>query len=145
MRFAVIMQHADMAYHGQRAYKGPTISLFSGGWYRWFQKKIYWSLILSTKKSCKEIPAIQWLCMSGKNILSPEVWGKQKFLRKPMKSPIPWSKSNGRPLVTCRKSCYRLKLRLRHQSLIVHSRSKLVHVYSLLDDECNTAGRLGTF
>ena len=25
MRFAVIMQHANMAYHVQRAYKGPTI------------------------------------------------------------------------------------------------------------------------
>ena len=31
-----------------------------------------------------------------------------------------------------RKSCYRLILRLRHLSLIVHSRSKLVHVYWLL-------------
>ena len=34
---------------------------------------------------------------------------------------------------------------MRHQSLIVHSRSKVVHVYSLLHDEWNTAGRLGTF
>ena len=40
---------------------------------------------------------------------------------------------------------YRLILCLRHQSLIVHSRSKVVHVYSLLHDEWNTAGRLGTF
>ena len=31
-----------------------------------------------------------------------------------------------------RKSCYRPILRLRHLSLIVHSRSKLVHVYWLL-------------
>ena len=69
---------------------------------------------------------------------------EKKSLRK--KSPIPWSKSNGRLLITCRKSCYCLILRLRHQSLIVHySWSKLVHVYSLLHDECNTAGRLGTF
>ena len=43
-------------------------------------KKIY---ILQTdfegKKSCKEISDIQlqWLCMSGKNILSPEVEMKQ--------------------------------------------------------------------
>ena len=57
-----------------------------------------------------------------------------------MKSPILWSKSNGRPLITCRKSCYCLILRLRRQSLIVRSRSKLVHVYSPLHDECNTAG-----
>ena len=31
MRFAVIMQHANMAYHVQRAYKGPTIWLLRGG------------------------------------------------------------------------------------------------------------------
>ena len=72
-------------------------------------------------------------------------FGGKKFLRKPMKSLILWSKSNGRPLITCIKSCYYLILPLRHQSLIVHSRCKLVHVYSLLHDECNTAGRLGTF
>lgn len=29
------------------------------------------------KKSCKEIPEIQWLCMSGKRILSPEIWKKK--------------------------------------------------------------------
>ena len=34
-----------------------------------------------------------------------------------------------------RKSCYRPIQRLRHQSLIVHSRSKLVHVYSLMYDD----------
>ena len=39
------------------------------------------------KKSCKEIPATQWLCMSAKNILSPEVSGK--------KIPPPPQKSNG--------------------------------------------------
>ena len=33
-----------------------------------------------------------------------------------------------------RKSCYPCILRLRHQSLIVHSRSKLVHVHLLYDD-----------
>ena len=31
MRFAVIMQHANMAYHVQRAYKEPTIWLLRGG------------------------------------------------------------------------------------------------------------------
>ena len=135
MRFAVIMQHADMAYHGQRAYKGPTISLFRGG-----------GLVKKKEKNILKSDFEHKKVLQGNTChTSPEVWGKQKFLRKPMKSPIPWSKSNGRPPVTCRKSCYRLTLRLRHQSLIVHSRSKLVHVYSLLDDECNTAGRLGTF
>ena len=38
-------------------------------------------------------------------------------------------------IMTCRKSCYRLILRLRYKSLIVHSRSKLVQVYSLLYDD----------
>ena len=33
-----------------------------------------------------------------------------------------------------RKSCYPCILRLRHQSLIVHSRSKVVHVHLLYDD-----------
>ena len=47
--------------------------------------------------------------------------------------------------ITCRKSCYCLILRWRHQNLMVHSRSKLVHVYSLLHDECNTAGRLARY
>ena len=66
--------------------------------------------------------------------------------------------------ITCRKSCYCLILRWRHQSSIVHSRSKLIHVYLLLYDDitaceygdlvlgecgtgahgqCKTAGRLG--
>ena len=31
MRFAIIMQHDTMAYHVQRAYKGPTIWLLRGG------------------------------------------------------------------------------------------------------------------
>ena len=31
MCFAVIMQHANMAYHVQRAYKGPTIWLLRKG------------------------------------------------------------------------------------------------------------------
>ena len=59
MCFSVIMQHANMVYHVQRAYKGPDHLTFEEGGYRWFQKNISWSLILSRKKSCKEIPAIQ--------------------------------------------------------------------------------------
>ena len=47
--------------------------------------------------------------------------------------------------ITWRKSCYCLILRWRHQSLIVHSRSKVIHVYSLLHYECNTAGRLARY
>ena len=52
MRFAIIMLHDTMAYHVQRAYKGPTIWLLraGGGGYGWFQKKTSWSLILSTRK-----------------------------------------------------------------------------------------------
>ena len=43
-------------------------------------------------------------------------------------------------IITCnrarvRKSCYRLILRLRHHILIVHSRSTLVNVYSLLYED----------
>ena len=145
MFFAVIMQHANMAYHVQRAYKGPTIWLLSGGggggvvgigdlgkkypevWF-WAQKSL----------ARKYLPYNSFVCQ-GKTFYYQRFGGK-KFLCKLMKSPIPWSKSNGRPVVTCRKSCYCLILRLRHQSLIVRSRSMLVHVYSLLHDECNTAG-----
>jgi len=51
------------------------------------------------KKSCKEIPAIQWLCMSGKKILSPEVCEKNSYAKQithiPLKSqmvgPLPIS------------------------------------------------------
>ena len=144
MRFALIMQHANMAYRVQRAYKGSIIWLLSRGWYRWFQKKISWSLIWVQKSLLRKyLPYNSFVCQ-GKTFYHQRFGGK-KILRKPIKSPIRWSKSNGRPLITCRKSCYRLILRLRHQSLIVHSRSKLVHVYLLLHDECNTAGRLGTF
>ena len=52
MHFAIIMQYANMAYHVQRAYKGPTIWLLrgGGGGYGWFQKKTSWSMILSTRK-----------------------------------------------------------------------------------------------
>ena len=62
MCFAVIMQHAYMAYHVQRADKGPTIWLLRAGGEedgRGDLRKKYPGLILTTKKSCKEIPAIQ--------------------------------------------------------------------------------------
>ena len=36
MRLAIIMQHANMAYHVQRAYKRPTIWLLREGRYGWF-------------------------------------------------------------------------------------------------------------
>ena len=127
MRFALIMQHANMAYRVQRAYKGSITWLLSRGWYRWFQKKISWSLIWVQKSLVRKyLPYNSFVCQ-GKTFYHQRFGGK-KILRKPIKSPIRWSKSNGRPLITCRKPCYRLILRLRHQSLIVHSRSKLVHV-----------------
>ena len=71
--------------------------------------------------------------------------GSQSRLIAPPPKSIPRLKSNGWPLITCRKSYYRLILCLRHQSLIVHSRSKVIHVYSLLHDEWNTAGRLARY
>ena len=33
--------------------------------------------ISNEKTSCKEIPSIKWLCMSGEKIPSPEVSGKK--------------------------------------------------------------------
>ena len=51
-----------------------------------FKKTIFCRLISSKKTSCKEIPATQWLCMSAKNILSPEVSGKKIPLPPPFKS-----------------------------------------------------------
>ena len=82
MCFAVIMQHANMAYHVQRAYKGPTIWLLSGGggvvgigdlgkkypevWF-WAQKSL----------ARKYLPYNSFVCQ-GKNILwLREVWGKK--------------------------------------------------------------------
>ena len=45
------------------------------------KKKISRRLISSETKSCKEIPAIQWVCMSpAKKILSPEVCKKKNGL-----------------------------------------------------------------
>ena len=139
MRFAVIMQHANMAYHVQRAYKGPTIWLLrgGGGGIGDSRKKTSWSLILSTRKILQGNTCHRIALYVRENYSITRGSGKKNSYANP--------KSNGRSLITCRKSCYRLILGLRHQSLIVHSRSKLVHVYSLLHDECNTAGRLGTF
>ena len=146
MWFAVIMQHADVAYHVQRAYMGADHLTFKGGgvvqviWEKDIMRSDLEHKKVLQGNTCHTIA----LNVREKHFITRGFGGK-KFLCKPMKSPIPWSKSNGRPLITCRKSCYCLILRLQHQSLIVHSRSKLVHVYSLLHDECNTAGRLGTF
>ena len=77
MCLAVIMQHANMACHVQRAYKGPTIWLLRGGGGIGDLRKNTLKSDFKHKTSCKEIPAIQWLCMSGKNILLPGVWGKK--------------------------------------------------------------------
>ena len=143
MRFAIIMQHANMAYHVQRVYKGPTIWLWGGGggWYGWFQKK---KNILKSDFEHKEnlarkyLPYNSFVCQ-GK-IFYHQRFGEKKFLRRPIRSPRPRWKSNGRPLITCRKSGYRLILRLRHQSLIVHSRSKLATARRVQHRR-----RLGTF
>ena len=76
-----------------------------------FRKKISRRLISSKKKSCKEIHAIQWVCMSSaKKILSPEVC-KKKFLRK-SNHPYPPQKSNGLPLTQTRVMVF-LKLTYR--------------------------------
>ena len=66
MRFAVIMQHATIAYHVQRAYKGPTIWLLKeeegggdGGGIGDFRKKYSEVWFWAQKSLEKEIPAIQ--------------------------------------------------------------------------------------
>ena len=57
--------------------RGRTFDFWKGG-YGWFQKKkMSCRLSSREKKSCKEIPEIQWLCMSGERILSPEIWKKK--------------------------------------------------------------------
>ena len=56
--------------------RGWTFDFWKGG-YGWFQKKNIVQTEFERKKSCKEIPEIQWLCMSGKRILSPEIWKKK--------------------------------------------------------------------
>ena len=128
MCLAVIMQHANMACHVQRAYKGPTIWLLRGGGGIGDLRKNTLKSDFKHKKSLarKYLPYNGFVCQ-GKTFYYQGFGGK-KFLRKPMKSPIPWSKSSGQALITCRKSFYCLILRLWHQSLIVHSLSKLVHV-----------------
>ena len=125
MRFAIILQHAYMAYHVQRAERGRPFDFWGGG------RRRVWVIsennILKTDLE-QILQGNTWHTIAlyvREEILSPEVWGKK--------------------ILTPRKSYYRLILRLRHQSLIVHSRSKVVHVYSLLHDEWITAGRLGTF
>ena len=147
MRFAVIMQHATIAYHVQRAYKGPTIWLLKGeeggdgGGIGDFRKK-YSEVWFWAQKSLarKYLPYNSFVYCQGKTFYHQRFGGKNSYAN-PWNHPYP----NDRPLITCRKSCYRLILRLRDQSLIVHYRSKLIHVYSLLHDEHNTVGRLGTF
>ena len=48
------------------------------GEYGSFQKKKIIVQISNEKTSCKEIPSIKWLCMSGEKIPSAEVSGKKK-------------------------------------------------------------------
>ena len=50
-----------------------------------FRKKKVIVQISNEKTSCKEIPSIKKLCMSGKKIPSPEVSGKKNsfFFNKP--------------------------------------------------------------
>ena len=96
MSFAVIMQHANMAYHVQRAYKGPTIWLLSWGgggvveviWEKNIVKSDFEHKKVLQGNTCHTIA----LYVRGKTFYDYERFGGKKFLRKPMKSPIPWSK-----------------------------------------------------
>ena len=135
MRLAIILQHANMAYHVQRAYKEPTIWLLRGG------GGVVWvipekNILIGMKSDFEHKKNLARKCSLPYNsfVCQGKVFYHQRFGEKILTqthySPIPRSKSNGWPLITCRKSGYRRILRLRHQSLIVHYRSKLVHVYS---------------
>ena len=94
MGFAIIMQHANMAYHVQRAYKEPTIWLLrgGGGWYGWFQKKTSWSawsLILSTRKILQGNVACHTIALYVREKYSITRGSGKKFLRKPITHPYP--------------------------------------------------------
>ena len=79
MRFALIMQHANMAYRVQRAYKGSIIWLLSRGWYRWFQKKISWSLIWVQKSLLRKyLPYNSFVCQ-GKTFYHQRFGGKKSY------------------------------------------------------------------
>ena len=80
MRFAIIMQHANMAYHVQRAYKEPTICLLRGGGGGGVVWVISEKNILKSDFEDKKNLARKYLpynSLLGKNILSPEVRGKK--------------------------------------------------------------------
>ena len=88
MRFALIMQHANMAYRVQRAYKGSIIWLLSRGWYRWFQKKISWSLIWVQKSLLRKyLPYNSFVCQ-GKTFYHQRFWGKNSYAN-PWNHPYP--------------------------------------------------------
>ena len=96
MRFAIIMLHDTMAYHVQRAYKGPTIWLLRGGGVvRVISGKNILKSDFEHKKNLarKYLPYNSFVCQ-GK-IFYHQRFGEKKFLRRPIKSPIPRSKSNG--------------------------------------------------
>ena len=77
--FAFTMQHillrADhMTFEG--------VGAGGGGYVRFQKKKKLQTNFEQKKNSGKEIPVIQWLCMSGKKTITRGL-GKKKFLRKP--------------------------------------------------------------
>ena len=77
--------------------RGRPFDFWAGrGGYGWFQKKISCRPFERKKKSCKEITAIQWLCMSGKKFYHQR-FEEKNFLHKP-NHPHPLQKSNGRPV-----------------------------------------------
>ena len=92
MCFAAIMQYDNMAYHVQRGYilRGRPFDFWGrGGSIDDFRKK-YPEVWFWTQKSLarKYLPYNSFVCQ-GKAFYYQRFGGKE-FLRKPMKSPIPW-------------------------------------------------------
>ena len=132
----LLARHAILPDSWRSPNEWPTIWLSMEVWpYGWFQKKY----ILQTdfkgkhflqentwgKNSYTEKKNLSWctilkkkilhLCMSGKKILSPEVWETSYYPKQITHSPLPPNpqKSNGRPLRTF------LSARLAHNVFIV--------------------------
>ena len=89
--FAVIMQHASMAYHVQRAYKGPGIWLLRGG--GGGMEEVIWekNILKSDFEHKKVLQGNTYhtiaLYVREKHSMITRGLAEKQFLRKPMKSP----------------------------------------------------------
>ena len=94
MCFTVIMQQANMAYHVQRAYKGPTIWLLSwgeeGGRGRGDLRKKYPEVWFWAQKSLarKYLPYNSFVCQ-GKTFYDYQRFGEKNSYANPWNQPYP--------------------------------------------------------